>query len=372
MTAPSIAVASMGTTGRVIESAYANEVATTYGASGSGVLMTGATSGIGFDATCKLLARGEKVFAVCRDESKAAVFSKSVHALGLPGTAVPLLCDLSSLSAVRNLAADVASLCERSGLGALVLNAGVQYSGTSGPALRTADGFEITIGVNHLSHFLLTDLVLPLITKYAEEKKVNRARRGARIVVTASEVHDPTSGGGSVGSPAHLGTLEGMETDGKGFTMVDSSASVWDSDKAYKDSKACNVLFALELARRLSATFSADELQCNCFGPGLITRTDFFRHQNPLFVSIFDFITNATGAAESVSGGGDCLLYMLESSKLNGKSGVYYSNGISGLGPGGRLQHKFAEARVSEEAGNGALARKLWRLSEELVLLPVV
>ena len=129
--------------------ALAGEASPTYAASNSGVLLTGATSGIGFDAACKLLARGERVFAVCRDEQKAAAFSKSVGALALPGAAVPLVCDLGSLSAVRALATDVASLCGRAGLGALVLNAGVQYSGATGPALRTADGFEVTVGVNH-------------------------------------------------------------------------------------------------------------------------------------------------------------------------------------------------------------------------------
>ena len=285
-----------------------------YASSGSGVLITGATSGIGFDAVLKLLEKGEKVFAMCRSEAKATAFSEAVRKRDLPGTAVPVVTDLSSLSAVRRVVEQMQRMCPN-GLGGLVLNAGVQFSGKSGPALRTDDGFEYTIGVNHLSHFLLANLLLPLIIKYTQSGEVDKAasslggsarKKGARIVVTASEVHDPTSGGGSVGSPAHLGTLDGIIRDGKDFVMVDESKAVWDADKAYKDSKACNVLFALELSRRLSEMgYSARDISCNCYGPGLITRTNFFRNQNRLFVTLFDLITNTIGAAESVSGGGD-------------------------------------------------------------------
>jgi len=72
-----------------------------------------------------------------------------------------------------------------------------------------------------------------------------------------------------VGLSATLGNLSGLEAAGAGFAMVDGSA--YDADKAYKDSKLCNVLFARELERRLQAAGSP--VQVNAFGPGLITRT---------------------------------------------------------------------------------------------------
>ena len=80
---------------------------------------------------------------------------------------------------------------------------------------RTADGFEITVGTNHLGHFLLANLLLP---------DVAAAGPGARVVVTASEVHDPASPGGAVGPGATLGSLEGMATQGAAFEMVDGKA----------------------------------------------------------------------------------------------------------------------------------------------------
>eukprot|EP00962_Isochrysis_galbana_P056728 scaffold28822_cov129-Isochrysis_galbana.AAC.1 len=89
---------------------------------------------------------------------------------------------------------------------------------------RTAEGFEETIGVNHLGHFLLAQLLTPTLSKSPR----------ARLVITASPVHDPSSGGGDVGARATLGDLAGMAA-GPGFSMVDGGP--YDPDKAYKDSK---------------------------------------------------------------------------------------------------------------------------------------
>merc|ERR1719174_2236425 len=96
--------------------------------------------------------------------------------------------------------------------------------------------------------------------------KGGRARGGepARVVVTASEVHDPASAGGAVGPPATLGDLRGLERaaaraaagERPEFDMVDGG--LWDGEKAYKDSKLCNVLFTRELQRRIAAAGGGD------------------------------------------------------------------------------------------------------------------
>jgi NAD(P)-dependent dehydrogenase (short-subunit alcohol dehydrogenase family) len=78
-----------------------------------------------------------------------------------------------------------------------VLNAGVGYTGKK-DVRRTSDGFEISVGTNHLGHFLLTNLLLPDLEATGAAGTTDGA---PRIVVTASEVHDPASAGGGRGAP---------------------------------------------------------------------------------------------------------------------------------------------------------------------------
>ena len=328
------------------------------------VIVTGANSGIGFDAAAKLAASGNDVVLACRTEAKAreaiarieADASSAGVALPLRGALIPAECDLCDLSSVRRFADAVSS--SGAPVDVLALNAGIQYAGD--PVVhRTRDGFEMTFGTNHLGHFLLANLLLPTM-----ERSFATAPGGARprVIVTASEVHDPSSPGGNVGLGAGLGDLAGLERDGAAFEMLGGGA--YDGDKAYKDSKLCNVLFAKELERRLERAGSP--VVVNAFGPGLITRTGFFRYQNPLFVKLFDFATNDIfHVAETVDGGGDCLVYMIQSPELEGVGGVYLNNGIA---PGvGKTGHKFEIGEVSEEGRDEVEAAALWKASEKLV-----
>lgn len=313
-------------------------------------VVTGANSGIGLDGAAKLWSAGADVVLACRTEQKALDAKAAVLAAaprGGSGRLTAKACDLADLASVRAFAEDMLAAERTATIDALCLNAGAQFTGAPEP-LRTKDGFELTVGANHLGHFLLAGLLLPA---------VERADAG-RVVVTASEVHDPASPGGSVGLGATLGDLSGLE-QGPGFVMVDGGA--WDADKAYKDSKLCNVLFARELQRRLAAKGS--RATCNSFGPGLITRTGFFRYQNPVFVKLFDFATNELfGVAETVSGGGDCLAFMMADPSLDGKGGLYYNNDLDGF-----RGHDFHVDDPSAEALDDAEAAKLWALSAKLV-----
>ena len=180
---------------------------------GKAAVVTGANAGLGYDAALKLSQRGFAVTLACRTLARAEAAAAAMRADNASGFELQLLpaeCDLSSLASVRAFAAAAPKP-----LHVLLLNAGLQRSGDS-EVHHTVDGcgsaattkqrrflacfshstfhgapprFEETIGVNHLGHFLLTNLLLP---------DVVAAGDGGRIVVVSSEVHDPASPGGKV------------------------------------------------------------------------------------------------------------------------------------------------------------------------------
>lgn len=131
--------------------------------------------------------------------------------------------------------------------------------------------------------------------------------------------------------------------------------------------KLCNVLFTRELQRRLDA--SGTGIKANCFNPGLITSTGFFRNQNPTFTKVFDFAaTSLFKVAETPHWGGGALEYMALDKEVGSKGGLFYSSppGSSKYGDAA-FGNQFAETEVSKEARDDAKAKKLWELSEKLV-----
>ena len=132
----------------------------------------------------------------------------------------------------------------------------------------------------------------------------------------------------------------------------------FDADKAYKDSKLCNVITCLELARRLEKERST--VTCNCMNPGLIPTTGLFREFNPLFVWIFAYLTrNVFKVAATEEEGGRRLAYMISSPDLEGVNGKYYSGR-----PG---KDEYYQITPSLEARDEAKAKLLWELSQNLV-----
>jgi len=235
----------------------------------------------------------------------------------------------------------------------LVLNAGLAMNTADKEAKRTAQGFELTVGTNHLGHFLLANLLEPDL-KAAKSP-------GSRLVVTASPVHDPMSGGGNVGSKASLTSSKGMKgledaiAKGDGcFDMVDGGA--YDPDKAYKDSKLCNLLFTSEASRR----FARDGVTVNAFSPGLIPSPDgFFRYQNQGFAKTFQKISGFAGVSETSEFGGAALAFMAASPDLPVSTNGWYDT----YPPG---KHQLAIHDPSAEAMDSAEQATLWDLSAKL------
>lgn len=138
--------------------------------------------------------------------------------------------------------------------------------------------------------------------------------------------------------------------------MIDGSP--YNSDKAYKDSKLCNVITALEMARRLKAENSLTT--CNCMNPGLVPTTGLFRGFNPLFVAVFTFLTRYVfKVAVSEEEAGRRLAYMISSPELDSVSGKYFSGK-----PG---KQEFLPVEPSDEAKDVEKARSLWLNTEKLI-----
>jgi protochlorophyllide reductase len=236
----------------------------------------------------------------------------------------------------------------------LVLHAGLQYAGAPQPR-RSAQGVELTFAVNNLAHQVLAQRLLPLLV----------AGRAPRLVVTASEVHDPTTGGGRVGKPAGLGDLAGLRS-GPGFTMVDG-VSRFDAEKAYKDSKLCNLLFAREFERR--AREQGMPLTVIAWSPGLVIPRDrggffrFSRAHNEWGQRLFAFLArDLLRFSESVTDAGALLASLATDPAENAPGFRYRANRL--IAPG---RHRLEAVSPSAEACDDARARTLWDLSEGLI-----
>jgi protochlorophyllide reductase len=170
-------------------------------------------------------------------------------------------------------------------------------------------------------------------------------------------VHNPSEPGGDVGSKATLGDLSGLKTGFQSpISMIDNTA--YDPDKAYKDSKLCNVITCLELSRKLSKERS--KVTSNCFNPGLVPTTGLFRSLNPFFVAVFIFLTRYVfKVASDEDTAGAKLAYMMTSEELDTVSGKYFSGK-----PGSNALRVYS---ISEEANDQKKAVELWSLTEELV-----
>ncbi|MBP2334351.1 protochlorophyllide reductase [Saccharothrix coeruleofusca] len=183
--------------------------------SGRTALVTGANSGLGLRTAQVLSGRGARVLMACRSPERGQRALERVLAGG--GEAELVRLDLADLASVRAAAASVRELTGDA-LDLLVNNAGVM----GGPLRRTADGFELQFGTNHLGHAALTWLLMPAL----------RARPGARVVTVSSLMHS-------------VGALD----------LADPNYEVrkYRQWHAYGQSKLANLLFARELDRRLRA-----------------------------------------------------------------------------------------------------------------------
>lgn len=178
-------------------------------------MVTGGNGGLGLSTVHQLLAHGADVVVTSRNVERG---EEAVQGLGeQPGNAAVMRLDLADLTSVHEFAEAVAERV--SGLDLLVNNAGIMMT----PAQLTSDGFESQVGTNHLGHFALTGLLLPLLGE----------RTGSRVVTVSSLAH----GSGDV----TVDNVESIHEIGADYTPT----------LAYGRSKMANLLFTYELQRRL-------------------------------------------------------------------------------------------------------------------------
>ncbi|KAE8125772.1 hypothetical protein FH972_020546 [Carpinus fangiana] len=308
------------------------------------VVITGASSGLGL-ATAKALAETGKwdVIMACRDFLKAERAAKSAGIAKENYTIMHL--DLASLDSVRQFVDNF----RRSGrpLDVLVCNAAV-YLPTAKEPTFTAEGFELSVGTNHLGHFLLSRLLLDDLQKSDYPLR--------RHIIVGSITGNTNTLAGNVPPKANLGDMRGLAGGLNGLNssaMIDGGA--FDGAKAYKDSKVCNMLTMQEFHRRYhedtGITFAS-------LYPGCIATTGLFREHIPLFRILFPpFQKYITKGFVSEEESGKRLAQVVSDPSLI-KSGVYWS---------WNKDSASFENQLSQEASDTDKARKVWEVSEKLV-----
>jgi NAD(P)-dependent dehydrogenase (short-subunit alcohol dehydrogenase family) len=280
-------------------------------------VVTGANTGLGFDTARVLAERGATVVLAVRDTEKGKQAAQRISTAA-PGADVTVAqLDLSSLASVRAAAAE---LRERyAGIDLLINNAGVMYT----PRQKTADGFELQFGTNHLGHFALTGLLLDRITSVP----------GSRIVTVSSIGH-------RMRAKIHFDDLQWERS--------------YDRLKAYSQSKLANLMFTYELQRRLAAT-AAPTLAVAAH-PGFST-TELARN-SPAALRWLVPVTAPLIAQSAAKGALPSLRAATDPDVLGGQ---YY-------GPGGPGELKGSPKLVtsSKQSHDADIQRRLWTVSEEL------
>ncbi|MDP4089907.1 MAG: SDR family oxidoreductase [Bacillota bacterium] len=271
------------------------------------VLITGGSAGMGKAAAVLLAKHGAHVVILCRNKERGEKALEDIRKETGSSEVDMMLCNLGSLESIRGFAEEFKRKYGR--LNVLVNNAGVIIPGRH----ETVDGFELQFGVNHLGHFLLTNLLLDAL----------KAGAPSRIVVVASGAHKQ--------GKIHL---DDLNLTGN-YNLV----------RAYCQSKLANVLFTYELAERLKGY----GITANCLHPGAvatqmgINRSTGFGTFITRLLKPF-FLTPEQGAATSV--------YLAASEEVQGVSGKYFA--------------KCRAIQSSRLSYDKELAKRLWNISEKM------
>lgn len=277
--------------------------------SGKTAIVTGSNTGIGYETALDLYQKGAKVYLACRHDEKALNALERMKAQGGTGELVYGHLDLANLSSVKEFSENI--LREESSLDLLVNNAGIMIP----PPSKTEDGFEIQFGVNFLGHFALTGHLFELL----------EATKGSRVVTLSSIAH------------------RGASIDFGNFRL-EKEYNRW---REYGQSKLADIIFALELEKRLRNNgYQTMSLAAH---PGF-SETDLQKYMDKDMLASLDLMTAKEGAQPTLAA---CL-------REDAKGGQYW-------GPDGPNEQngKPAVAKIDAAALDENLNAKLWHWAKE-------
>jgi NAD(P)-dependent dehydrogenase (short-subunit alcohol dehydrogenase family) len=288
---------------------------------GRTVVITGANTGLGFETARVLAARGARVVLACRDlgrakEAAVRILGRSSHSDATPPDVQAVRLDLASLASVGEAADQIGSAVGQVDL--LINNAGVMMT----PRARTADGFELQLGVNHLGHFALTGLLLGLMLD----------RESSRVVTVSSNGHKS----GRI-------DFDDLQSQRRYRRMA-----------AYYQSKLANLMFTYELQRRLEGAKA--RTQSLAAHPGK-ARTELTRYL-PGWARLEDIVVEQPFGHSAAMG---ALATLRAATDPAAQGSEYY-------GPAGRGELRGYPRLVdsSERARDIDAQQRLWRESERL------
>ena len=287
---------------------------------GKRVLVTGVSAGLGVETARAAAEHGATIVGTARDLAKAAKALAPYAGLGI----AVLECDLASLASVRACADALHARGDR--FDVAIANAGVMNC----PFGHTADGFETQFGTNHLGHFVLVNRILPLIVD------------AGRVAMLSSSAHKASD----------------IDLDDPGFER-----SEYDPFVAYGRSKTANVLFALELDRRLAAR----GIRATALHPGGI-RTELMRYTTP------EMIQRMSAASATRADGSKGAAPVIKTVPQGAATTVW----AAFVAPAGEVGGRYCEdCHVAEAENKGGTvrtyaldperAKALWAKSEEMV-----